>query len=45
MPNAMEFVADALGLGNTVLHGELPWALLAAAGHLMRDEATEGATH
>ena len=41
----MELMADGSGLGNIGLRGELPWALLAAAVHLMRDEATEGATH
>jgi hypothetical protein len=34
-----------VGLGNTDLRGELPWALLDAAGHLMRDEGADGATH
>jgi hypothetical protein len=41
----MELVADGSGLGNTSLRGELPWTLLVAAGHLMRDEVAEGATH
>jgi hypothetical protein len=41
----MELVADRSGLGNTDLRGELPWTLLVVAGHLMRDEAPEGATH
>jgi hypothetical protein len=44
-PNAMELVAIGSGLGNTNLHGELPWALLTVAGHLMRDEVAEGKTH
>jgi hypothetical protein len=44
-PNAMKLVADKLGLGSTGLRGELPWALLAAVGHLTRDEVAEGATH
>jgi hypothetical protein len=41
----MELVVDESGLGNTNLHQELPWALLNVAGHLMRDEVAEGATH
>jgi hypothetical protein len=41
----MELMVDRSGLGNISLRGELPWALLAAAGHLMRDEVAEGTTH
>jgi hypothetical protein len=40
----MELLADDSGVGNTDLHGELSWALFAAACHLMRDEVAEGAT-
>jgi hypothetical protein len=44
-PNTLELVADGLVLGNIGMRGELPWALLATAGHLMHDEVAEGATH
>jgi hypothetical protein len=44
-PNAMELVSGGLGLGNTGLRGDLPWALLVVTSHLMRDEVAEGATH
>jgi hypothetical protein len=41
----MEVMVDGSGLGNTVLRGDLPWALLVLAGHLMLDEVAEGTTH
>jgi hypothetical protein len=41
----MELVAGGMGLGNTGMRGNLPWALLTLAGHLMHDEVAEGATH
>jgi hypothetical protein len=41
----MEFVVDGLGLRNTGLCGELQWALLAVAGHLIRDEVAKVTTH
>jgi hypothetical protein len=44
-PNARELVLDGLGLGNTGVRGELPWALLTSVGHLMHDEVIDGATH
>jgi hypothetical protein len=44
-PNAMDLVADGLGLGNTNMRGELPWALLPLTDHIMHDEVAEGATH
>jgi hypothetical protein len=42
---AMELMVDGSGLGNTGMHGELSWALLTLANHLMHDEVAEGATH